>query len=58
MWLRVDRRAEDGSRSVGAFDNMSNRPITSSEWNHYEIVADVDEDAEHITLGMFLLGEG
>ncbi len=56
--MRVDRRAEDGTRRVGAFDNMSNRPITSSEWNHYEIVADVDVDAEYIVLGVFLRGEG
>ena len=59
MWLRVDRpRDEEGTRQIGAFDNMSNRPITSSEWKHYEIVADVDVDAEHITLGVFLRGEG
>ncbi len=58
MWLRVDRRAQDGSRPRGAFDNMFNRPITSSEWNHYEIIADVDVDAEDITLGVFLRGEG
>ena len=58
MWLRVDRRAEDGTRKRGAFDNMSNRPITSSEWNHYEIVANVDVDADYIVLGVLLRGEG
>ena len=58
MWLRVDRRAQDGSRPRGAFDNMFNRPITSSEWNHYEIIADIDVDAVDVTLGVFLRGEG
>lgn len=58
MWFRVDRRAQDGARPRGAFDNMFNRPITSSDWIHYEIIADVDVDALDITLGVFLRGEG
>lgn len=59
MWLRVDwRSAEDGARQIGAFDNMANRPITSGEWDYYEIVADVDVDAEYVTIGVFLRGEG
>lgn len=58
MWLRVDWTSKAGTRQVGAFDNMMNRPITLGDWDHYEIVADVDLEAEHITLGVFLMGEG
>ena len=59
LWFRVDRpKDEGGNRQLGAFDNMGNRPITNAEWKHYDIVLDVEEDAERIVLGMFLLGKG
>ena len=54
LWLRVDR--PDGAR--GAFDNMGDRPIVGEEWAHYEIVADVAEDAERILVGAFVVGNG
>jgi hypothetical protein len=47
MWLRVDRPG-----GMGAFDNMSNRPITARTWADYSITADVAEDAQRITLGL------
>ena len=58
LWFRVDRVTKDGKAAQGAFDNMANRTITSESWEQYEIVADVDEDAKSIVLGMMLLGEG
>lgn len=58
MWFRVDRRDDEGTRQMGAFDNMMNRPITSDQWQHFEIVGDVDDDAERIALGVFLTGQG
>jgi len=59
LWFRVDRPEDkDGNRQRGAFDNMSNRPIDGAEWQHYDIVLDVEEDAEKIALGMFLLSKG
>lgn len=57
LWFRVDRLNEDGKRSIGAFDNMGDRPITSDEWKHYEIVSDVEEDADRLTIGMLLIGK-
>jgi C-terminal processing protease CtpA/Prc len=54
LWLRVDRTANN----PGFFDNMGNRPITSGNWQYYEIVGDVDEDAVVINIGMILLGKG
>jgi hypothetical protein len=58
LWLRVDRPEIDGLRTVGFFDNMHNRPITKETWDYYEIVGDIEKDAESINLGMFLLGRG
>jgi C-terminal processing protease CtpA/Prc len=55
LWLRVDRTND----VVGFFDNMATRPITGrSEWREYEIEANIDADAEWISFGMFLRGEG
>jgi len=54
LWFRVDR--PDGQQ--GFFDNMGNRPITSSSWAFYEISGTVDSDAENITFGAMLVGSG
>jgi C-terminal processing protease CtpA/Prc len=54
LWLRVDRT----DNQIGFFDNMSERPITSSDWKYYEIIGDVDDDAAVINIGMLLLGTG
>jgi hypothetical protein len=58
LWLRVDRATAEGAPAMGAFDNMGNRPITSSKWKHYEIVADVAEDANRVSVGMMFSGPG
>ncbi len=54
LWLRVDREA--GQR--GFFDNMADRPITSKEWQEYEIRGRIDEDAVQVFFGCFLHGLG
>lgn len=54
LWMRVDR--ED--KKIGFFDNMSNRPITSKEWNEYEIKGEIAEDAVSIDFGCILVGQG
>jgi hypothetical protein len=58
LWLRVDRKTADGTPAMGAFDNMGDRPIASSKWAHYEIVANVAEDADRISVGMMFSGPG
>jgi hypothetical protein len=58
LWLRVDRKPETGQRgSIGAFDNMQDRPITVDDWQHFEIVADIEEDAVRLTVGMLVMGK-
>lgn len=54
LWMRVDRAAN----KTGFFDNMGNRPITSGQWREYEIVGDIEDDAEVLNIGMLLLGKG
>jgi C-terminal processing protease CtpA/Prc len=54
LWLRVDRQ----NGSSGFFDNMDARPITSGEWQFYEIAGTVDRDAKSIALGLLLKGAG
>ena len=51
-WLRVDRTG----RQRGYSDFMVDRPIRSAGWQHYEIVADVDEDGETLNIGVSLAG--
>lgn len=54
LWLRVDRP----NGAMGFFDNMDDRPVTSSSWGTYEIVGLVDADAVEVVFGGFLTGEG
>ena len=54
LWLRVDRAGD----KQGFFDNMSDRPITTSNWETYQITGTVAEDATRIMLGGFLRGGG
>jgi hypothetical protein len=58
LWMRVDLTAKEGKRRSGFFDNMSGRPIRKNDWDYYEIVGDIAEDAETIVVGMFLRGRG
>lgn len=54
MWFRVDRTGGQ----MGFFDNMGNRPIRSPKWAHYDIVGDVEDDAETLVFGLILLQNG
>lgn len=58
LWFRVDRESASGQRETGAFDNMQDRPIKSPAWQDYEIVLQVNDDAEKIVMGMFVVGRG
>ncbi len=54
LWLRVDRT----NRSMGFFDNMGERPIVEASWKRYEIVGEVDANADKLILGTMLVGHG
>jgi hypothetical protein len=54
VWMRVDR-----TRTVAAFDNMANRPITGTQpWTQHTIVLDVHPEATAIAFGILLAGKG
>ena len=54
LWMRVDK----GSEQL-AFDNMQDRPIKgTTNWQRYDVVLDVPEDATGIFLGVLLGGSG
>ena len=55
LWMRVDGQA---GRML-AFDNMAGRPVGgTTDWEHYEVVLDVSDEAVAIALGVLLRGEG
>jgi len=58
LWLRADRPNRDNRRVSGFFDDMTDRPIMAREWAYYEIVGDVEEDAEKLVLGLLFYGVG
>ncbi len=47
LWVRVDNAPGE----YGFFDNMNDRPITSSEWKTYAIEGYIDENAKAINFG-------
>jgi len=54
MWLRLDR----ADNSMAFLENMSMRPITSSNWSTYTIEADVPSDVSRFALGVMVFGPG
>ncbi|MEK7485804.1 MAG: S41 family peptidase [Planctomycetota bacterium] len=54
LWLRVDC----SDQTMGFFDNMQNRPIVSDQWQSYEISGKVNDNAQQIVFGCFLMGAG
>ncbi|GAB3202949.1 C-terminal processing protease CtpA/Prc [Pontibacter aydingkolensis] len=54
LWARVDN---SNSKSI-FFDNMTDRPIKSEDWAHYEIKGKISSDATKLHIGAFLMGSG
>jgi hypothetical protein len=57
LWLRVSRPGF-GPQAQGFYHNMADSPITASEWRDYEIAGEIAADAETISYGLALVGEG
>ena len=57
LWMRVDGLGP--RRPMLAFDNMAGRPVSgTTDWEHYEVVLDVSDEAQAIALGVLLVGKG
>jgi hypothetical protein len=54
LWMRIDKGA-----TQLAFDNMQNRPIKgTTDWQKYDVVLDVPQDATGVFFGVLLGGTG
>ena len=55
LWMRID---DDAGQTL-TFDNMQDRSIRgTADWQQVSVVLDVAEEAEVISFGMLLSGEG
>lgn len=54
LWVRED----NADKTDGFFRNMSDKPITSTEWEHFEISGKLSDKSGKLTYGCFLIGEG
>ncbi len=52
LWLRVMRP----DAQLGFYDDMGDRPISSTEWQRYEIAGEVAADAQSIQIGVLSFG--
>jgi erythromycin esterase len=57
-WLRLSVIRQGFGPQATAFDSLDKYPVTSAEWRIYEIVADVPPDADTISYGLYLVGDG
>lgn len=57
LWLTVSK-AGFGPQSQLFTDRMADRPIAAKEWHEFEITGEVASDAEWISFGMAMVGEG
>ena len=55
LWLRSDLK---NAGAIGFFDSMADRPVFSNDWAYYEIVGDIEDDADKLRFGLMLLGNG
>lgn len=57
-WLRLSISRKGFGPQATAFDSVDKYPVTAVEWRVYEIVADVPQDADSISYGLVLVGDG
>jgi erythromycin esterase len=57
-WLRLSIFRKEFGPQATAFDSLDKYPVTAAEWRNYEIVADVPQDADSISYGLYLVGDG
>lgn len=55
VWARVDTKSEDED---GFFDNMSDRPIKTKEWQSYTVEGTIDQNSKSLSFGGLCLFNG
>ena len=54
VWARVDTKNDED----GFFDNMSDRPVKSKEWQSYTVEGTIDENSKSLSFGGLCLYNG
>jgi hypothetical protein len=54
VWARVDTKNDED----GFFDNMSDRPVKSKEWNSYTVEGTIDANSKSLSFGGLCLYNG
>ena len=57
-WLRLGVLKRASGPEAYLFDSLDRYPIKSGRWQLYEIVADVPENADAISYGIYMVGDG
>ena len=59
-WLRlfITRKTSDPAEQGMVFDTLDQYPVRSAEWQTFQITADVPQDADAISYGLYLVGDG
>jgi hypothetical protein len=56
--LFITRKTSGPSDQGTVFDSLDQYPVSSAEWHAFQITADVPQDADAISYGLFLVGDG
>lgn len=57
-WVRLRITTEGFGPQATVFDSFDKHPVASAAWRTYEIIADVPQNAETISYGLALVGDG
>ncbi len=68
-WVRAEIHGPQGSahlwlieynkeKDINVYDLMEDRPIVSNEWDYYQIIVDIPDNADFINFGLMLKGNG
>lgn len=57
-WLRLSVLKRASGPEASLFDSLDKYPVKSAGWQTYEIVADVSDNADAITYGLYMIGDG
>ena len=55
--LTVMRKLKDGTLIPATQRKMHGRPVASGNWQYYEIVSRIDDDADEISVGLTVVGK-
>src|SRR5262245_5295397 len=57
-WLRLTVLKRAAGPEANLFDSLDKYPVTLGRWQMYEIIADVPANADAISYGLYMIGDG